>query len=89
MANGIVVHNSGKSSIFDALDWCLWGDNPRGDHAEAMFNEEAFAVRGAKCEAKTTLAQDDGTPIVITRRRTKSKNDLEVMVGGESKAALS
>ena len=25
IANGIVVHNSGKSSIFDALDWCLFG----------------------------------------------------------------
>jgi len=81
-------NGSGKSHIFDGLDWCAWGENPRGDHAEAQFNEEAYGERGAKMQVKTALEADDGTAIVITRSRTKSKYELKLEVGGEDKSSL-
>lgn len=71
-------NGSGKSTVFDALDWCLWGENSRGDHAEAMFNEEAYLVRGAKCWVRVNIETDEGALIVITRSRSKSKYELEV-----------
>lgn len=81
-------NGSGKSHIFDGLDWCAWGENPRGDHAEAQFNDEAYGERGAKMQVKTALEADDGTAIVITRSRTKSKYELALEVGGEDKSSL-
>jgi DNA repair exonuclease SbcCD ATPase subunit len=34
-------NGAGKSTIFDALDWCLFGEVPRGDVAKSIINEEA------------------------------------------------
>ena len=81
-------NGSGKSTVFDGLDWCLWGVNPRGDHAEAVFNEEAYQERGAKCAVIVQVMADDGAHIVITRTRTKSKYNLEVHVDGEARESL-
>jgi DNA repair exonuclease SbcCD ATPase subunit len=81
-------NGSGKSSVFDALDWCLWGENPRGDHAEAVFNDEVFSVRGSKCEVYVKLENDAGGIIDIIRTRTKSKLDLEVTAEGNTLSTL-
>src|SRR4030042_5417266 len=35
-------NGSGKSSIFDALDWALWGEIPRKDHIDSMVNDKAI-----------------------------------------------
>ncbi|OGO09394.1 MAG: hypothetical protein A2Y61_01725 [Chloroflexi bacterium RBG_13_60_13] len=81
-------NGAGKSTVFDALDWCLFGENPRGDHADAMVNEESRAVRGSKCSVTTRLESDSGEAVEITRSRSKSKYDLEVAVNGEARATL-
>ena len=69
-------NGAGKSSIFDALDWCLFGVSPRGDHADSMVNEEAFSQRGAECQVVVNLVDDKGQSWVIQRGRSKSKNTL-------------
>jgi DNA repair exonuclease SbcCD ATPase subunit len=79
---------SGKSHLFDALDWCAYGENPRGDHADALINEEAFLERGTTCRVINRLEDDQGQAVVITRWRTKSKRGLELMVGEKSLTKL-
>lgn len=81
-------NGSGKSYIFDGLDWCCWGKNPRGDHAEAVFNEEAFLIRGMKCEVHTRILTDENSLINIIRSRTKSKCELHITVDGVDKSSL-
>lgn len=81
-------NGAGKSHIFDALDWCLWGDNPRGDHADALCNEEAFIVRGSKCSVAVFLENDNGDEVIIRRHRSKSKLELNLSAGGKDLTAL-
>lgn len=40
VANGVVVHNSGKSTIWDALVWALYGKTARGAKASAVANRK-------------------------------------------------
>lgn len=65
VANGVVVHNSGKSSPFDAVFWCLWGVVPKKDHVDSVVNEEA----GADCDVSVELEDDDKSLIVVRRFR--------------------
>lgn len=75
-------NGSGKSSIFDALDWGLFGKVPRGDHADSICNEEVKA-----CSVTIRIRDDLGNPSQITRSRGK-KNDLVFVENGIDKTAL-
>ena len=82
-------NGSGKSTLVsEAIDWCWWGVIPSGDHAESLFNEEAFLERGAKSQVITRLENDQGEPVVIDRWRTKSKYELHVSVAGGKRGTL-
>jgi DNA repair exonuclease SbcCD ATPase subunit len=83
-----VSNGSGKSHLFDAVDWCNYGENPRGDHADALINEEAFLERGTTCRVINRLEDDQGRAVVITRWRSKSKRGLELTVGDQSLTKL-
>lgn len=75
-------NGSGKSHIFDALDWCLFGKSPRGDHADSVRNDEAKS-----CSVTTYLVDDNGRPASITRGRA-AKNELRFFVDGVEATAL-
>lgn len=81
-------NGAGKSTIFDALDWCWFGESPRGSHADSMFNEEAYAERGSQCRVVTTMLNDKGESVLIERIRTKSKNSLRVLVADKDLSTL-
>lgn len=81
-------NGAGKSSIFDALDWCLFGVSPRKDHADSMVNEEAFAQRGSECQVVVNLMDDRGQSWSIQRGRMKSKNTLVLRGPGGPVEAL-
>lgn len=82
-------NGSGKSSLVsEAVDWCWWGIIPSGDHAESLFNEEAFLERGSKSRVVTHLENDQGEPVIIDRWRSKSAYELHVSVGGEKLGTL-
>lgn len=81
-------NGSGKSTVFDALDWCWFGQSPRGSHAESMFNEEAFAERGAQCRVKVNMLNDADQPVMVERGRTKSKTWLKLTVGDDDLTTL-
>jgi DNA repair exonuclease SbcCD ATPase subunit len=58
-------NGSAKSTIFDALDWCLYGMVPRGDHVDSIINEDA----GGNTKVMTNLIDDDGAPYSVARWR--------------------
>lgn len=69
-------NGSGKSSIFDALDWGLFGRVPRGDHVDSVIHDQATS-----CQVRVELRDDAGQPLVIERRRGKETN-LRCWIGG-------
>ena len=77
-------NGSGKSTIFDALDWALFGVVPRGDHVDSVRNEEA-----ALCTVAVELVADDGQPVTVRRSRGRSTT-VQLTVGshGQDLTAL-
>lgn len=61
-------NGAGKSTIFDALDWCLFGEIPRGDSVKSVVNEEAKK----DCFVLAEL-EDAGTKYAIFRTRLFQK----------------
>ncbi len=71
-------NGSGKSSVFDALDWALYGAPPRRDSADAVINDKA----GRDCHVIAHVEADDGTLCTIYRyRKVKSKNGCRAFFG--------
>jgi DNA repair exonuclease SbcCD ATPase subunit len=76
-------NGSGKSSIFDALDWCLFGKVPREDHVDSIRNEEAKI-----CTVHTHVEDDAGRLGIITRIRKTRTTELFFGIDGASVTAL-
>lgn len=66
-------NGAGKSSIVDALCWCLYGETARGESGDVIVNETA----GKDCQVIVVL-DDGGTKYKIERYRKHSthKNQL-------------
>lgn len=71
-------NGSGKSSLFDALDWGLWGKIPRNDHADSIISE------GEKeCSVGIKVVNDHNQIIEIARERKSRKSILTLLVDGK------
>lgn len=75
-------NGSGKSSLLDALCWCLWGKTIRGLKDDAVVNEDT----GKNCRVSVEW-EDGGHSYLVTRYRKmhdrKKPNDVELTVDGE------
>jgi DNA repair exonuclease SbcCD ATPase subunit len=78
-------NGSGKSSLFDALDWCLFGDIPKDDHVDSIIHDDASSV-----SVTAKLWDDDNIrELVITRGKARGKSGtLTFSKGLESVTAL-
>jgi DNA repair exonuclease SbcCD ATPase subunit len=63
-------NGAGKSTVFDALDWGLFGKIPRGDHVDSVVNEEALAG-GQGCRVRVQIRDDAGAELVVERGRKR------------------
>lgn len=83
-------NGAGKSTPWEALDWCLWGVVPRGDHVDSVINEEA----GKNCMVGTRFEDDLGRLVQVERfRKWKDGVDgkesgLRLVVNGENLSCL-
>ncbi len=77
-------NGAGKSSIFDALDWCLFGKVPRGDHVDSIRNEESKD----ECGVSVILFDDEGKGAWIQRSRDKKKTHLLFAIDGVEQTRL-
>jgi DNA repair exonuclease SbcCD ATPase subunit len=78
-------NGSGKSSLFDALDWTLFGVIPKGDHVDSVINDEAKAVKG-----RVALWDEDrNLGVMVERLKERGKaTQLQFWVGDQAQAAL-
>lgn len=74
-------NGSGKSLLFEAICWCLWGETVRGLSGDEVVNSKY----GKDCVVALTL-QEGATTYVISRHRLDSKskkpNDLVIFANG-------
>jgi DNA repair exonuclease SbcCD ATPase subunit len=80
-------NGSGKSSIFDALDWALWGEVPRKDHIDSIVNDKAL-LNKEPCYVKVVLFDENKNNIFIYRERYKGKTSLNVELNGNISSFL-
>lgn len=72
-------NGSGKSHIFKALAWCLFGDSLDGEKTDEVIR------RGAKSAwVSVTFKDDHGTEFEVRRTRTKTSATLELFTDGEA-----
>lgn len=62
-------NGAAKSSIFEAIDWCLFGVIPKGDHVDSIINDESSSVM----VRVTLFDEDEGEPLVVCRQKTRGK----------------
>lgn len=61
-------NGAGKSTLADALEWALFGVNPRGDVADAVIS-----VGQDFCRVTARVVDDDGAVHTVERRRGKGQ----------------
>lgn len=74
-------NGSGKSAIFDAICWCLWGVTPRGSKGDNVVNRKTKK----NCVVSVTFTEGGNTYEVIRHQKDTEhfkKNDLEFLVNG-------
>lgn len=83
-------NGSGKSSLFDALDWVLFGEVPKGDHVDSIIHDGDNIVR-----VVAVIVDEDqgGRPLMVERVKERGKSTrLQFWVGANPtdapKAAL-
>jgi DNA sulfur modification protein DndD len=84
----IGTNGAGKSNILNAINWCLYGDEPllhKDSKGLPIVNVESFGKLSAggqiKVSAEISLILDDGQPLIIERvrslRKRHSENDAD------------
>lgn len=72
-------NGSAKSTLFEAVDWALFGVVPKGDHADSVIHDEA-----STCGVVVTVEDDVGSLATIERRRPAS---LRFVIDGVEQSA--
>jgi len=74
-------NGAAKSTIFEAIDWALFGVVPKGDHVDSIINDESSFAR-----VRVSLFDaDHACPVVVQREKTRAKaGKLQYWVGGQS-----
>lgn len=76
---GASSNGSGKSSLVDAIFWCLYGKTARGVGTDDVINNAA----GKECRVVLTIKDgDDEYLIARHRKHSKHKNRLTVLQNG-------
>lgn len=75
-------NGAGKSSILEAIAWCLWGETIRGLKTDSVVNERV----GKDCKVQLTLQENSSTYDIIRTRKCEKDdkpNDLRFLVNGK------
>jgi DNA repair exonuclease SbcCD ATPase subunit len=67
-------NGAAKSTVFDALDWALYGEVPRGDFIDSIINEEA----GSNLKVQVNILDDDGSSWHINRWRGVKGHEVKL-----------
>jgi DNA repair exonuclease SbcCD ATPase subunit len=76
-------NGSGKTTPFDALDWCCYGKVSRDGLLKSVYNDEALLDSGSTCWVCSWWVTDEGATVKITRgMRPKSSVFLHLEIDG-------
>lgn len=82
IANGIVVHNSGKSTLMTMLTWCLYECDLVGN----VMRSNVVTHGKKKCSVRCYFQTPKGTPFIVTRSRTSTRgSELEITFRGRTR----
>lgn len=73
-------NGAAKSTIFEAMDWALFGVPSKGDHADSVIHDEAKG-----CAVAVTIQDDHGAVGEVIRERPAA---LTFRVDGEDRGAM-
>lgn len=75
IANGVVVHNSGKSTLFKALTWGLYGQSVDGERGDKV-------IRQGQARARVEVVlEHDGEQWIVIRERKKGQPSVSMYCG--------
>lgn len=81
---GMNSNGAGKSTIFKALDWCLFGEVPSGDHVDSVISDGADKVA-----VEVFLEMDAGQILEVRRSRPRgASGKLTWVVDGVSNGRI-
>ena len=66
-------NGTGKSTLLEAIDWCLFGDVPKGDAADSVVNHKA----GLDCWVKVRIQDDEDGTVALVHRGRKVQVDKD------------
>jgi DNA repair exonuclease SbcCD ATPase subunit len=72
-------NGAAKSTLFEAIDWALFGVPSKGDHADSVVHDEAEG-----CGVSVVVQDDNGSVGVVERRRPSA---VKFEVDGEKRTA--
>jgi len=70
-------NGAGKSSIGEALRWCLYGETVRSAIDKSLDVQHVIR-KGTKKAVVTLVMEIDDVPIIVTRTRTKTKSTFDI-----------
>jgi DNA repair exonuclease SbcCD ATPase subunit len=72
-------NGAGKSSVAEALRWCLFGETVRGTIDKSLPVTHVIREGGKRIKTSVTLNfQTPDNDVIVTRTRTKTKGELKV-----------
>jgi DNA repair exonuclease SbcCD ATPase subunit len=80
-STGADDNGAGKSSMIEALRWCLYDETVRAAIDKSLSKDHVIR-KGCKRASVTLHVDAGGIPLIITRTRSKNKGTLSVEHGG-------
>lgn len=69
-------NGAGKSSLFEAISWCLYGVTSKGERGAALLRRGS--PKGSKCVVEVTLRRTSADRLKVTRTQTSTSSSLRV-----------
>lgn len=86
-STGFVSNGSGKTSLFEAVMWCLHGETTKGLKADDVIKDRPEKEKD--CRVTVTLTRDkDGSSLTITRTRREGLFVTECYSDGSCRAVI-
>lgn len=75
-------NGSGKSTIFDGLDWCLFDKSGKRGLVDDLISDQLADSKKAVCRARVLLSNDKDEEIIVERKRVGTTKEVILLISG-------